>query len=143
VNSGVEGLSGVSQILNYNNFIKEESNKLGFTKSDNSISSEHDANGIYNANFINRTGNSPIKISYEFIVGYSASIANIRSTQVQATTVCALFHKKPTGEYNYEDFGVYEQEDGVDSEGNPKTKLLCNAMFYNEGTAEKEVFGIC
>ena len=143
VNSNVEGLSGISQILNYNNFISEDSNILKFVKFDNTLSNNYEVDNIYNSNFINHTGASPIKIKYEFIVGYTASITDIKSTQVQATTVCALFHKKPTGEYNYEDFGVYEQEDGVDADGNPVNKLLCNTMFYNEGTSEKEVFGIC
>lgn len=85
-------------------------------------------------NFINKDiPESSVKINYNFIVGYPITIANIRSTEVPATTVCALCHVNAFGEYNYEDFGVYE-------EGG---KLLSNAMFYNGGTGDTEEFGVC
>ena len=147
VDSGIEGLKGASQTLNYNNLIEEDVNKIGFKGQNNTYTSIYKTPGsIYNANFINHEGTSPIQIKYEFIVGYTINISDIKRTQVPATTVCALFHKKPTGEYNYEDFGVYEQQDTngeLNQDGTPKTRLLSSAMFYNEGTSEKEVFGIC
>ena len=138
INAGTEGLIGANQILNYNNIIDESVNKISFITNNGNTSKTYEATqGIYDTNFISHEGTSPIKIQYEFVVGYNVNVADIRSTQVQATTVCALFHKKPTEEYNYEDFGVYEQLEGE------TTNLLSNIMFYNEGTAEKEVFGIC
>lgn len=145
VNSGIEGLTGISQILNYNNgeiTIQKEGdsiNNLGF----NTGNTKKIVLGeLYNANFIHHEGTQPIQINYEFIVGYTANISDIRSTQVQATTICALFHQNPNGEYNYEDFGVYEQIT-TDSAGNEVRQLLSNAIFYNEGTKEKEIFGLC
>ena len=147
VNSGVEGMTGVSQVLNYNNglvTILESVNVLGFedsTKPDTYQNQKLNFK-ISNANFINREGGNPVKINYEFVVGYTASISNIRNTQVQATTVCALFHKNPEGEYNYSDFGVYEQY-STDNAGNTTSEILSDVMFYNEGTSKKEIFGIC
>lgn len=136
--SGIDGLTGVNQILNYNNLITEDKNKIAFKGDSNIISSY-----IKGCNFITSEGTDPIKINYEFVVGYTINIADIRSTQVPATTVCALFHMKPTGEYNYEDFGIYEQEAGVNEDGTPKYELLSSAMFYNEGTYDTEIFGVC
>ena len=147
VNSGVEGLTGVSQILNYNNGEiplqiegQPSINSLGF--STGNIKQINKTDEFYNANFIHHEGNQPIQINYEFIVGYTANISDIRSTQVQATTICALFHQNPNGEYNYEDFGVYEQVSTA-ADGSTKTELLSSLMFYNEGTAETEIFGTC
>ena len=146
INSGVEGLTGVNQILNYNNEeiplqIKGQPNinSLGFSTGNvKHVSTDE----FYNANFIHHEGNQPIQIHYEFIVGYTANISDIRNTQVQATTICALFHQNPNGEYNYEDFGVYEQTT-TSADGSTKTELLSSLMFYNEGTAETEIFGTC
>lgn len=139
VNSGVENLTDVSSILNYNNAnINKNVNQLGFgTSYSNRLSIPESNKNFIDSNFITSNGTSPVKINYNFVVGYTVSINNIRNTQVQATTICALFHKTPTGEYNYEDFGVYQQTE------NEETNLLSNIMFYNEGTAEKEVFGVC
>ena len=84
--------------------------------------------------FINGDGSIPIPINYEFVVGYKAIIENIRTTDVQTTTVCALCHKGLDDEYNYEDFGIYKNDAG---------QFMSNAMFYNGGTALNEVFGVC
>lgn len=151
VNSGVDGLSDVSQILNYNNTnpaIQTSVNKLEFerpTDASKPFEIEIKPLDFYGSNFIHNIGENPIKLNYEFVVGYTANISNIRNTQVQATTICALFHVTSDGQYNYEDFGVYEQTDPNETnpDGSPKTNLLSSIMFYNEGTAEKEVFGIC
>jgi hypothetical protein len=80
----------------------------------------------------------PIPIKYEFIIGYTANITDIRATEVPATTVCALFHKNPDGEYNYEDFGIY-----VQGEENGNELYLSSNMFYNGGDIDKEIFGLC
>ena len=80
---------------------------------------------------------SPIEIHYKFVVGYTINIDNIRTTQVPATTVCALCHKDSEGNYNYEDFGIYEQIIGETS------YLLSNMMFYNGGDSTTEIFGLC
>ena len=92
---------------------------------------------IKNTNFITSEGKSPIEINYNFVVGYKANINDIKATEVKATTVCALCHKASTDpnidDYNYEDFGVYKNED----------KYLSNAMLYNSGSLSKEMFGLC
>ena len=118
-------------------------NKLGF--GDGYELSKTVANSeFYNSNFINilDRGNTfqslPIPIKYEFIIGYTANITDIRATEVPATTVCALFHKNPDGEYNYEDFGIYVQ---ADENGNEL--YLSSNMFYNGGDIDKEIFGLC
>lgn len=143
INSGVEGLNISSETLNYKDVINESVNTLGFETN----------KPVYNlvgdnfraSNFINIVKDFkpvPLKINYNYIVGYTAKIDKIRSTQVQATTICALCHKQASEEYNYEDFGVYEQIT-TDSAGHEVRQLLSNAIFYNEGTKEKEIFGLC
>ena len=143
INSGVEGLNISSETLNYKDIINESVNTLGFETN----------KPVYNlvgdnfraSNFINIVKDFkpvPLKINYNYVVGYTAKIDKIRSTQVQATTICALCHKQASGEYNYEDFGVYEQVT-TDAAGNEVRQLLSNAIFYNEGTETKEVFGLC
>ena len=143
INSGVEGLNISSETLNYKDIINESVNTLGFETN----------KPVYNlvgdnfraSNFINIVKDFkpvPLKINYNYVVGYTAKIDKIRSTQVQATTICALCHKQASEEYNYEDFGVYEQIT-TDSAGNEVRQLLSNAIFYNEGTKEKEIFGLC
>jgi hypothetical protein len=89
--------------------------------------------GFKNYNFLNNKGTSTIPIEYEFIVGYKIDITDIKPTLIQATTVCALYHKDASGNYNYRDFGIYEQ-DG---------EYLSDVMFYNSGTSEQEIFGLC
>lgn len=79
-----------------------------------------------------------IPISYEFVVGYDITINNIRQTQIPATTVCALCHKRDDGTYNYEDFGI---EEGIDSSGNPI--YFSQTIFYNSGTNTDVHFGLC
>ena len=136
VNSNVEGLVGDQAILNYKNILSSSLNVLDFA---NKTSNEEylKVSSLTDHMFINIEETktyTPIKINYEFVVGYNAHVTNIKETQVQATTVCALCHKKQdTEEYNYEDFGVYEKE-GV---------FYSKAMFYNGGTAYESEFGIC
>jgi hypothetical protein len=109
VNSGVEGFVTPTEILNYNGLINYNVNNLGFG-SNSQIQTVQGA-AFRNANFINTPSEGsnpvPIKINYNYVVGYTAKVDSIRSTQVQATTICALCHKQASGEYNYEDFGVY------------------------------------
>lgn len=143
INSSLEGLTSTEEILNYTDSsgLTLSTNKIGFN---NNYSNKTTVSGIEfsNSNFITNQNPIPIKINYEFVVGYKALIENIDTTQVPATTVCALFHMTPSGEYNYSDFGIYEQIE-TDSYGNSKVFKLSDTMFYNEGTSDTEIFGIC
>ena len=136
VSSDMEGLTGHSTILNYKDLINSDVNVLNFENADGNLH-QKTIKSLSNHMFINTQESvvyEPIKINYEFVVGYNASITDITDTQVQVTTVCALCHKQQdTEQYNYEDFGVYE------SDG----KFLSSVMFYNEGTSKEEIFGIC
>jgi hypothetical protein len=103
-------MQNASEILNYKDIVNESINTLGFNN--NASTCNLSKTDFKSTNFINTGENfkpNPLKINYNFVVGYTAKIDSIRSTQVQATTVCALCHKQSSGEYNYEDFGVYEQ----------------------------------
>lgn len=117
-------------ILNYTDDSLNKINKLGFG---NDKTDTIELTNIKSSNFITSAGTNPILITYDFVVGYKATISDIRETQVPATTVCALCHKNINGEYNYEDFGVYHSDVG----------FLSSIMFYNEGDSTTEIFGIC
>ena len=55
----------------------------------------------------NITLNNEFKIDYNFVVGYKFNITDIRTTEIPATTFCALCHKKDNNsDYNYEDFNI-------------------------------------
>lgn len=56
-------------------------------------------------------------------------------SEIQTSTVCALFHKNDLNDYNYEDFGIYK-----DIENN---LYLSNAAIYNSGSRDESRFGIC
>ena len=121
--------------LYYNNTdgtsIDANNNKLGFGDS-YAKSKTITPPQLPSYNFLYTRG-SYIPIKYNFIVGYPVSISNIHSSEIPATTICALCHSNSFGEYNYEDFGVYEH-DG---------QFLSSAMFYNGGDANNELFGVC
>ncbi len=89
-------------------------------------------------NFINNPENKSIEIKYKFVAGFDAYIEDIRTTQVPATTVCALYHKNNDGEFNPEDFGVH-----VVTNAQNEQLFLSNAMFFNSGTSDTEKVGIC
>lgn len=131
VNSGVEGIVDPATILNYKN--NEFKNYLTFDANGNFKDTESILKKFQDSNFIHTIGTNPIKIYYNFIVGYNANIIDIRKTQVPATTICALCHTTPTGEWNYEDLGVYTNDN----------TFLSSAMFYNEGDTYNESFGLC
>ena len=84
-------------------------------------------------NFLNGYVGTSIPLNYEFVVGYKTHVTDISETAIPATTVCALCHKRDDGEYNYDDFGLYEK-DG---------ELFSEEMFFNEGNKSEEVFGLC
>ena len=86
-------------------------------------------------NFLNPKDNVsiPIPVNYNFVVGYPINVTNISDTEIQALTICALCHQDDSGEYNYSDFGIYEQGD----------RYLSETMWYNGGTHEIERFGVC
>lgn len=127
-----------SQMLNYNNKSGTLSvvNKVGFTDFSQNITAgknKTNSNDFFSVyNFINNPENLYIPIKYEFVVGYSIDINDIVATQTPATTICALCHKSSSGEYNYEDFGIYE------SGG----QFLSNAMFCNGGDVNTEIFSV-
>jgi hypothetical protein len=89
---------------------------------------DQSSNGIRDYNFLDGYSGTPISLTYNLIVGYTITVSDIRQTQIPATTVCALCHKRGDGTYNYEDFGIYEyvKDDG-------KSEYLSQAVFYNEG----------
>lgn len=133
------------KILNYyQNNLNLNINKLVFAYTDG-VGSPIESSDLsikdgelLSRNFIHNQGNNPIKIKYDFIVGYTINISNIRTTNIPATTVCALFHKTSDGEYNYKDFGIYKQDDGQGG-----YQYLSDAIFYNGGTSDQEEFGLC
>lgn len=125
----------VNQLLNYydnsnNPIINSDQNYLKFS---GEVDDTFQIENIKEYNFLYNKVNSYIPITYNFIVGYKVNIQNIRSTKVPATTVCALYHKQSSGIYNYEDFGIYKNEDNY----------LSEKMIYNSGNATQEIFGLC
>ena len=146
VGSDSEDVTIPNYILNYYNndvqILNTDNNDVNILKFDND-SSEYTIDSEFNKyNFLNNQGSQSINIIYNFVVGYSFNINKIVETQIPATTICALFHKKPDGEYNYNDFGIYEsnQEDPEDS---TKQALLSDNMFYNGGRQGTGYFGLC
>ena len=121
-------------ILNYKSSnLQPTLNKLGFNSThDSTIKIKEGDFTKYNFLYEDSLKNT-LPIHYTFVVGYAIDITNIRDTQVPATTVCALCHATTNEEYNYEDFGIYLDNGSYYSK----------AMFYNEGTAQQEIFGIC
>ena len=128
---------------NYSGMSHTSLNKLNFENDNSTIKITKDR--FINTNFITSEGTQPIAIKYEFVVGYGIDISQIATTTVPVTTVCALLHKNDFDEYNYADFGIYAVDDDskVDSDGNPQKHYYSNAMLYNGGTSEKEIFGVC
>ena len=121
-------------LLNYyrddNTPISIDVNKLGFgsdQSSSLSLTNLQDYNFLYSGN------STHIPINYNFVVGYPLNVTNIRETEIQALTICALCHQDDNGEYNYSDFGIYEQ-------GN---RYLSETMWYNGGNHTTERFGVC
>ena len=139
----VESDSGITDqhsLLNYSeNNLKNDSNlnSLSFSGKDTIVIP---INTFQDYHFLdpNNQSGKYIPISYEFVVGYAVTIDNIRQTQIPATTVCALCHKRDDGIYNYEDFGI---EEGIDSDGNPI--YFSSTIFYNSGTNTDVHFGLC
>lgn len=127
INSDIIGPE--SEILNYNNI--SPSNYIKFNINNNTGTS---LDNFSQYNFINTDSNIPISIGYEFIVGYKIDITDIKSTEVPATTICALYHKQPDGTYNHSDFGIYQNDDD---------QYLSEKMFYNSGDENIQTFGMC
>ena len=128
-------------LLNYSeDALKQDSNLNSLQFSNKTDTLRIDYNTLQNYHFLdpNDQSGSFIPIEYEFVVGYSVTIDDIRDTQVPATTVCALCHKRDDGTYNYEDFGI---EEILDEDGNPL--YLSTTIFYNTGTNTTVEFGLC
>ena len=150
-NDGVEPLSVTSsldksteEILYYdkssNSNLKTTLNTIQFKDSKDTSRTTFEIKSLFNEyNFLNNQGTKSISIDYEFIVGYRAAILNIVTAEIPVTTVTALCHKSDSaGSYNYKDFGIYEQP----KEGSEPV-LLSKEMYYNGGSADEEIFGIC
>lgn len=128
-------------LLNYSeNQLKDDPNLNSLCFSNNTNTLKIDYNNLQKYHFLdpNDQSGSFIPIEYEFVVGYSVTIDNIRDAQIPATTVCALCHKRDDGTYNYEDFGIEER---IDSDNNPI--YFSKTIFYNSGTKSDVNFGIC
>ena len=115
--------------------LTRQSNKLLFDG--NSAIKTIEVGEFQNYNFINNPTLQTIPINYEFVIGCNFKVNDLRETQVQSTTVCALLHKNALNQYNYEDFGIYEQIE------NEQTKYFSNALVYNTGTMYAYKFGVC
>ena len=90
-------------------------------------------------NFICNQGTKVIPITYEFVVGYSYTISDIRKTEIPMTTVCALLHKDDKGNENLDDFGLQIINMDSDSENVIYTS---KAMLCNGGTKDLEVLEV-
>lgn len=140
----VESDSGITDkniLLNYSeDDLKNDSNlnSLQFSNNTNILKIAYNTLQDYHFLDPNNQSGSFIPINYEFVVGYSVTIDDIHDTQVPATTVCALCHKRDDGTYNYEDFGIEEIQD---EDGNPI--YLSTTIFYNTGTNTTVEFGLC
>ena len=145
LNSTSTTITSPELILNYKEGMSLDSNKLGFGETyestvDIKVPTKDDEQGFEQYNFISSNGGNSVKINYEFLVGYQALISEIRATQIPATTICALYHKDANDAYNCEDFGIYQQVNTTQSE---EPQFLSDKMFYNGGTKDMEVFGLC
>lgn len=77
-----------------------------------------------------------IPIKYDFYIGYSIKVVNIRDSSIPMTTVCALYHKQ--GEhYNEADFGIRTNLNSKNL-----TEYLSNFVFYNSGSSVDYKFGV-
>lgn len=123
----------LEDILNYSDITMNDLNTISFKESNEEDKSIIKLNNLSNIGFYNNQGNRHLNINYNFVVGYKINISGIRKSEIPATTVCALCHKKPNGEYNYEDFGIYLGE---------SDNYLSNCMFYNSGNKSNIQFGI-
>ena len=119
--------------LNYKNYDLNKKNILSFDKGENEL--KITAGMFQKYNFLNGVM-TQIPIYYSFKIGYKTSVSNIAKTQIPATTICALFHKKPDGEMNLSDFGLYKYKDG------DATYYLNDPIFYNGGSSSEELFGV-
>ena len=120
------------QFLNYKDSSIKDNNYLQFNNGKSTISiaklSDH--------NYLNSDETDPIEIDYNFITGYKIFIEDIVSSEIQTNTVCALCHKKDNDEYNYEDFGIFNNSSD-DSE-----LLYNNNIIYTGGNKTKFKAGI-
>lgn len=131
IKSGVEELTTPENILSYESFIQTDVNKLGFGTS---YTNKHTINtgNFQNLNFLSNTGITSIPIKYNFVVGYPITISNIRNQEIETSVVCALCHKKDDA-YNYEDFGLYMNND----------TLRQAQAFWSAGSHKSQGFGLC
>ena len=135
--SGKNNHLSTKQLLSYihsNGELSEDLNKFGFNEN---YASELTGTDLSDKVFLYNTGNNPISIKYNFVVGYNINMSNIVSKEFPVTTVCALYHKQPNGVYNLDDFNMEER-----TEGNTK-RIYSTAVYFNTGTRAESRYGIC
>ena len=124
-------------VLNHGNNIQESDHYIRFESETTPTVKPIDQNTLQEYNFILKGGSQCININYQFIVGHDINVNNIALGEVPATTVCALYHHNGDDVYNNDDFGVHIIKN------NDYDVLAPSIMYYNSGTAETEIFGLC
>ena len=110
---------GENSVLMYKNGELMNSNKTNVMELSNTPTSN-----FQEYNFINTSGTSSVDINYNFVVNYGITVEDIAVTEIPCTTICALCHQNDAGDYNYSDFGIYQNNE----------EFYSDIMFYNSGT---------
>ena len=124
-------------VLNHGNNIPESDHYIRFEADTTPTVKPINYATLQEYNFIQNEGTKCIDINYQFIVGHDINVNNIALGEVPATTVCALYHHNGDNVYNNDDFGVHVIKN------NDYDVLAPSIMYYNSGTAETEIFGLC
>lgn len=99
--------------INSENTLNYENNTFNNYVNLNNNSTEDKINNLINYNYLNLQGQpeggNPYKINYQFIVGYKGIINEMVSQELNTGIVHALCYEK-NGKYNYEDFGIYKND---------------------------------
>ena len=122
------------ELLNYYTLYDPANTPIFSLSNDNFIKFKETGNSDYvmskyvkDFNFKTYQG-QPIPISYQWVVGYKIDVKNIKEESAYCPTICALFNKNKSGEYNYEDFGIkYDQ-----FEAEEKKRFKNQYVFYNQ-----------
>ena len=93
---------------------------------ENYINFEDSGLGLTNKLFITGEGQSPIKLNYQFIVGYQVQVTDITLKQIETSVMCALLHTD-NGETNYSDFDLF-----LDLNNDVLPKMLYTGGAHNK-----------
>lgn len=135
--SGKNNSLSTKQILSYvhsKGELSEDLNNFGFNEN---YTSEITGTDLSDKVFLYDTGNNPVSIKYNFVVGYNVNMSNIVTKEFPVTTVCALYHKQPNGLYNLDDFNMEEYTDGS------TTTIFNTGVYFNTGIRSESRYGIC